>query len=177
MGSVVDLILDNPDSVFSLHVIFEVCIMVLSLGTAVYLWWAWHDARRSLADAAISLELQREERDLWRSRARMFLRGLGEEIDRQLQAWELTPAERQTAMFLLKGLSHKEIARLSEKSERTVRQHAISVYRKSGLGGRAELSAFFLEELLPPDEERQSRVDTPERDTLGAESLARASRP
>jgi hypothetical protein len=31
-----------------------------------------------------------------------------------------------------------------------VRQHAVSVYRKSGLAGRAELSAFFLEDLLLP---------------------------
>jgi hypothetical protein len=32
----------------------------------------------------------------------------------------------------------------------TVRQHAVAVYRKSGLAGRAELSAFFLEDLLLP---------------------------
>jgi len=37
-----------------------------------------------------------------------------------------------------------------ERSERTVRQHAVAVYRKSGLAGRAELSAFFLEDLLLP---------------------------
>ncbi len=53
-------------------------------------------------------------------------------------------------MLLLKGLGHKEVAALLERSERTVRQHAVSVYRKSGLAGRAELSAFFLEDLLLP---------------------------
>jgi DNA-binding CsgD family transcriptional regulator len=73
--------------------------------------------------------------------------------DRQLRAWNLTPAERETALLLLKGLGLKEIAALQDKSERTVRQHAISVYRKSGLGGRAELSAFFLEDLLLPQPE------------------------
>jgi hypothetical protein len=31
-----------------------------------------------------------------------------------------------------------------------VRQHAGVVYQKAGLGGRAELSAFFLEDLLLP---------------------------
>ncbi len=31
-----------------------------------------------------------------------------------------------------------------------MRQHAVAVYRKSGLSGRAELSAFFLEDLLLP---------------------------
>jgi DNA-binding NarL/FixJ family response regulator len=50
----------------------------------------------------------------------------------------------------LKGFSHKEIGNLTGRSERTVRQHSIAVYRKSGLSGRAELSAFFLEDLLLP---------------------------
>ena len=55
--------------------------------------------------------------------------------------------------MLLKGLEHKQIAAIQGKSERTVRQHAIAVYKKSGLGGRAELSAFFLEDLLLPLED------------------------
>lgn len=32
--------------------------------------------------------------------------------------------------------------------EPTGRQHAIAVYRKSGLSGRAELAAFFFEDML-----------------------------
>jgi hypothetical protein len=35
-----------------------------------------------------------------------------------------------------------------------VRQHAVSVYRKSGLAGRAELAAFFFEDMLLPSSER-----------------------
>ncbi len=42
-----------------------------------------------------------------------------------------------------------------ERSERTVRQHAIAVYSKSGLAGRAELAAFFLEDLLLPQQGRR----------------------
>ena len=34
--------------------------------------------------------------------------------------------------------------------ERTVRQQALAVYAKAGLAGRAELAAFFLEDLLVP---------------------------
>jgi len=58
------------------------------------------------------------------------------------------------ALFLLKGYGHKQIAALTNRSERTVRQHAGVVYEKSGLGGRAELSAYFLQVLLLPDEGR-----------------------
>lgn len=90
------------------------------------------------------------EHAAWRARAENLLRGLGEEIDRQLREWGLTPAERDTSRLLLKGYGHKEIASLQQKSERTVRQHAVAVYRESGLSGRAELSAFFLEDLLLP---------------------------
>lgn len=44
------------------------------------------------------------------------------------------------------------MARARGTSERTARQQALAVYRKAGLAGRAELSAFFLEDLLLPPE-------------------------
>jgi len=65
----------------------------------------------------------------------------------------LTPAEREIALLLLKGLSHKEIATIRSVSETTVRQQARSLYRKAGLSGRNELAAFFLEDLLGPREQ------------------------
>jgi DNA-binding CsgD family transcriptional regulator len=70
------------------------------------------------------------------------------------QALEVNRVERETALMLLKGHGHKEIATILGKSERTVRQQAVAVYRKSGLAGRAELSAFFLEDLLLPIDSR-----------------------
>ena len=71
---------------------------------------------------------------------------------RSYGVWNLTPAERKIALLLLKGYGHKEIATLLGRSERTIRQHAVAVYRKSNLSGRAELAAFFLEDLLLPSE-------------------------
>lgn len=56
------------------------------------------------------------------------------------------------ALLLLKGLSNKEIAAVRAASERTVREQARSIYSKTGLTGRAALSAFFLEDLLAPIE-------------------------
>jgi DNA-binding NarL/FixJ family response regulator len=63
--------------------------------------------------------------------------------------WGLTPTDRDSAFLLLQGHGHKQIAARTGRSERTVRQHAVSVYEKSGIGGRAELAAFFLHDLLP----------------------------
>lgn len=76
--------------------------------------------------------------------------GLGAAIERQFDAWSFTSAERAVALLMLKGYSHKEIAASRGTSEATVRQQATSAYQRSGLGGRAALCAFFLEDLLAP---------------------------
>lgn len=151
IGGAVDLALDNPTTLWSFHVLFEAGMLVLSLGAVAFLWVGWRGTGRTLELTRSTLEARGAERDVWRARAEKLLSGLGEEIDRQFQDWNLTPAERETALLLLKGYGHKEIAALQEKSERTVRQHSVAVYRKSGLSGRAQLSAFFLEDLLLPD--------------------------
>ncbi len=97
------------------------------------------DLDRSLAEAA-----------QWKRDAAEALAGLGSAIAKQFQRWSLTPAEEEVALLLLKGFSLKEIATLRDVSERTVRDQARAVYRKGKLDGRAQLSAFFLEDLLAP---------------------------
>jgi DNA-binding CsgD family transcriptional regulator len=107
------------------------------------------DEQRSLIR---DLELARAQGQHWRSEARNYLNGLGEAIDVQFTRWNLTEAEREVALLLLKGLSLKEISSVRETSERTVRVQARALYAKAGLSGRAALSAFFLEDLLAPIE-------------------------
>jgi DNA-binding CsgD family transcriptional regulator len=150
-GGAVDLVLDDPEEWLSAHVVFELGLVTASLGLAVWLWRGWSRTDRALGTTRRLLEERREERDAWRARARSALEGLGEAIDRQFDEWGLTPTEREVALFLLKGYSHKEIAGMTARSERTVRQHAGVVYGKAGLaGGRAGLAAFFLEDLMLP---------------------------
>jgi DNA-binding CsgD family transcriptional regulator len=62
----------------------------------------------------------------WRDEARDLITGLGTAIDRQLETWGLSPAEKELALLLLKGLSHKEVAGVRGVSEATVRQQARS---------------------------------------------------
>ena len=45
-------------------------------------------------------------------------------------------------------MSLREIADLRRTADATIRQQAQSIYRKSGLGGRRELAAYFLESLF-----------------------------
>lgn len=101
------------------------------------------------------LEVARIEGQRWRAEARTLINGLGAAIDRQFSRWNLTEAEREVALLLLKGLSLKEIAHVRATTERTIRAQARSLYSKAGVTGRAALSAFFLEDLLAPIESVQ----------------------
>ena len=150
VSGTVDLVLDAPESWRSFHVLYEVALIVGALGITVALWVRWARAERSLSTARRALIERQAERDAWRASAEKALEGLAAAIDDQLARWGLTPAEREVALLLLKGKSHKAIAFETGRSERTVRQHAVTVYQKSGLAGRAELAAFFLEGLVLP---------------------------
>lgn len=154
VGGTVDLILDDPPTLLSPHVGFEVLMVLLSLGAAAYLARGWYAARsRLLATVEESGRLDRERQE-WEARAADLLRGLSSAISEQFRTWTLTPTEGKVALMLLKGLSHKRIARTTQTSERTVRQHSVAIYKKSGLAGRAELAGFFLEALMLPREDQ-----------------------
>jgi len=111
---------------------------------------------RAVQDEALALseqlEATRAEASRWRSEARELMNGLAEAIDEQFERWNLTPAEKEVALLLVKGLSHKEIAEVRSVTEATARQQARAVYKKGGLSGRYNLSAFFLEDLMLPTE-------------------------
>jgi DNA-binding CsgD family transcriptional regulator len=157
LGGMVDLALDRPQRWLSAHVLFELSLVTLSLASIAVLTVRWRRTTTELAGARLALATTRRslaerqaERDAWRASAQSALAGLGVAIDRQFAAWGLTPTEREVALLLLKGVGHKQIAAHTGRSERTVRQHAVSVYQKAGLGGRAELAAFFLHDLMLP---------------------------
>lgn len=147
VSGAIDLVLDAPDQ-WSFHVVYELALIAGALLMTAALWVRWSRAERTLSIAQRTLEAQQVERDAWRASAELALRNLSAAIDDQLVRWELTAAERQVALLLLKGKSHKAIAYETGRSERTVRQHAVTVYHKSGLAGRAELAAYFLEGLV-----------------------------
>jgi len=151
LAGIVDLALDRPSRWLSVHVVYEVALILGSLATAVWLARGWGIAAAANRQLRQSLTERQAERDAWRASAEQALAGLGAAIDSQFTAWGLTPAEREVALLVLKGHGHKEIAVRTRRSERTVRQHAAAAYAKAGLGGRAELAAFFLEGVvLPP---------------------------
>jgi DNA-binding CsgD family transcriptional regulator len=157
IGALIGLeILEEPDLTLSeiLFELIEPTLIVLTAAGVIYLLGRVRRQHQEQLSLIRDLEVARAEGAQWRSDMRDLLSGLGAAIDAQFERWGLTAAEREVALLMLKGLSHKEIAAVREASERTVRQQARAIYAKANLSGRAALSAFFLEDLLLPADQR-----------------------
>ncbi len=151
----VDLVWDKLQGDASLlHIGIEATTGTVALVLGLRLIMALRHRSHTIANLKHALEASQREADRWREEAAQVLQGMGQALDRQFERWNLSQAERDVALFLLKGFSTRDIANLRCTSERTVRQQAQDVYRKAGLSGRAELSAFFLEDLLLPPSQR-----------------------
>lgn len=71
-----------------------------------------------------------------------------EVLEERFQVWELTPAERDVALFSIKGMSTSEIAALRNTSEGTVKAQTNAIYRKAGVSGRPQLLSLFIDDLM-----------------------------
>jgi DNA-binding NarL/FixJ family response regulator len=142
LGSVLlDLVAEWGKGSSLIHLMVEVVIALSVIAGIVLLWF-----RNLFLNE--QLLVSKAESNKWKEHNAHLIGGLSSAIDLQLEEWKLSPSEKEISLLILKGLSLKEIAHIRNVSERTVRQQSVSVYQKSGLAGRAELSAYFLEDLL-----------------------------
>ena len=72
-------------------------------------------------------------------------------LNARFDEWRLTSAERDVALFAIKGLSVQEMARLRETSEGTVKAQTAAIYRKAEVTGRPQLLSLFIEDLMGAD--------------------------
>jgi len=88
-------------------------------------------------------------RNTQQSESLNFLRG---EMDIFAQGkfddWGLTSAERDIAMYMLKGLSIAEIASARSTAEGTVKAQTSNIFRKARVASRIELMSLFMDEFL-----------------------------
>jgi DNA-binding CsgD family transcriptional regulator len=145
-----DLVADHASGIGGAHVLVEVMALAIALVGFAGATRKLQLAVRKAGD--LQQDLQRTQADLehWRTEAQALLERLGTALEHQFQRWGLTPAESEIALLVLKGLSYKEVASARGTTERTVRHQALAIYRKAGFAGRAELAAFFLQDLLLP---------------------------
>ena len=69
-------------------------------------------------------------------------------MEERFDDWRLTPAERDVALFAIKGMSTHDIATLRETSEGTVKAQTNAIYRKAGVSGRPQLLSLFIDDLM-----------------------------
>lgn len=146
----VDMVVDLREGVTLWHVLAEATVAVVACFGAFHLLRGAWQLRRRLDAQGRDFSAFRQQAEAWRTGSKKYLDGLSRSISLQLDQWQLSAAEKEVAFLLLKGLSLKEIAAARRTTEKTARVQSSAVYTKSGLAGRSELSAFFLEDLLPP---------------------------
>lgn len=148
-AAVIDSFNDLQDGAHWPHVLLQ--LMVVGILLAGMIWLIVKRSRllqHTVRESQLRLEeLQRESAE-WRAQIAAVKPRLGEAIDRQFNHWQLTQAEQEVARLVLKGLSNKEIATVRQSSEPTVKQQMNALYRKSGLESRAQILAYFLEDLF-----------------------------
>jgi DNA-binding CsgD family transcriptional regulator len=145
-----DIFFDLQEGASLGHIGTEGIILFVALCGVFWIVRENLNIKRTNKDLHQNLEQSRQDTVLWRGEAEKYLKGLGEAIDKQMSHWKFTPAEKEVGLLMLKGFSFKEVAEFRETSERTARQQSLDIYRKSGMAGRAEFSAFFLVDLLLP---------------------------
>ena len=105
----------------------------LLLGT-IFAILALRNALRQQAKAEESLRLVRS--------------AFRDHLEEKFKDWELTQAERDVALFSIKGLSVAEIAAVRDTSEGTVKAQSNAIYRKAGVSGRSQLLSLFIDDLM-----------------------------
>ncbi len=144
-----DLSNDMGEGVTSKHALIEVTIIAISLSGIFFFVRKLRQEKRRLNT---TLDQAREDLRYWKQKSASFVNGLSSEIERQFDQWSLTKSEKDIALLLIKGFSTKEIAVYRSTAEKTVRVQTSSIYKKSKVANRSELTAFFLEDLLLPND-------------------------
>ncbi|WP_082688776.1 helix-turn-helix transcriptional regulator [Ruegeria marisrubri] len=119
------------------HLAFEtVAAIVLCIGTLYFMV----ELRR------LWVRMAQVNAGLRAARGEMF-----QVIDAFFASWGLTPAERDVALLILKGLDNESIAQIRGTAAGTVRAQSAAIYAKANVDGRAQLLSLFMEELLAGD--------------------------
>jgi len=116
------------------HLTLEVFVVILSLGSFVF----------HIRELNIFFKLHRKMSDQMRVASGEFERVIKDLFDE----WRLTPAEKDVAIFLIKGMSFSEIALARHAKEGTVKAQSNAIYRKAKVNSCHELLSLFLDELL-----------------------------
>lgn len=148
VANLADLIYDTMMDAAIWHLLEEGVVITLSIGAIIYLIIKVKHQHNHLMGLKSELDesqltLERLGRQMKAARSQY-----SKVIQEQFEGWKLSDSEQEIAIFLLKGLSFKEIAALRHTREKTVRQQASVIYTKAGVTGRHDFAAWFFEDFL-----------------------------
>lgn len=148
--SISDLMHDKNDDLSQVHFYTEIMTILISLTGSGFFIYKAMTLFKSNKKLIKDLEVETKKLQSFQEKVNKYSEGLSAAIDDEFEKWGLTKSEKEVGLLILKGLSTKDISELQGISDKTVRHHCTSIYKKSGMAGRTELSAHFLEDLLLP---------------------------
>lgn len=143
-----DVVHDLKTDASYYHLIQESIMIVFSLGLIFVLLINLKQQKNDLAQLKQELDNTAQSLAINDQRITLARQNYSEFIQAQFKQWQLSQSEQEIALLLLKGLSFNEIAAVRETKEKTVRQQASEIYKKSGVTGRHAFSAWFFEDFL-----------------------------
>lgn len=150
---------------------FDLMMSVLGLGT-VPMSWSMRELMETGALVGLFLGIAfgavvvtRTFRDLSCAQAQVQRASAAfvDLMNTRFAEWDLTMAERNVALFAIKGLTVQDIAKLRNTSEGTVKSQTAAIYRKADVSGRPQLLSLFIEDLLGVERARpQTQHQSPQ---------------
>lgn len=131
-----------------LGVWIEILIVMSSFSFFIYLSLQLYKNKCLHKELSDSLQSVTHERDSSLQLLQQGREAIHATIQNQFDHWNLTQAQQDVALLLLKGMGAKEIADARNTSEKTVRNHLSGIYEKSGLSGGRTFCAWFYKELF-----------------------------
>jgi DNA-binding CsgD family transcriptional regulator len=148
IASGADLVADLSHGANTGHIVKEAIIISISIVAIAWFLLGLHQQRLEIKSLRQELDSVNSTKVPPKKYVLEARKKLGNVVTQQFSEWMLTGSEIEVGWLLLKGLSLKEIAIVRSTQEKTVRQQASSIYKKSGVNGRHAFSAWFIEDIL-----------------------------
>lgn len=126
----------------------EVFMAILSLLGIFYLFRLLAENKNQVDEAKELISNLKNQNKLLSSDTTSFWNNL----QSQFKAWNLSIAEKEISVYILRGLSNQQIAAIRNKSLKTIENQTFSIFQKSGTTGKLEFIAFFISPLLPEED-------------------------
>lgn len=127
------------------------CICLLAL--------LWFQVEKSVKISESHRRQAEQEFREFKLRNRQTLDQFRSALHEQFGRWDFSDAEIRVAEGLIRGYSLREIAARAGRSVKTVQNQSTAIYQKSGMTGRADLSAFFLSDMIGEDLDAEDKEE------------------